>query len=97
MINTDEDGKYTFYTLKPGSYPDRSQAAHIHPTILEPDGKYYWLQAFHFEGDPLLTEKEISPESPRGGSIGLLDLVQDGNLLVAEQDIILGRNISGWK
>lgn len=96
-IKTGKDGKYTFYTLKPESYPDRSQAAHIHPTILEPDGKYYWLQAFHFEGDPLLTEKEISPKNPRGGSIGLLSLKQNGNLWIANQDIILGKNIENYK
>jgi len=96
-IKTGSDGKYTFYTLKPGTYPSRDAPAHIHPTILEPDGKYYWLGGFHFEGDPLLTEKEISPKYPRGGSIGLLTLQNGGDLWVAEQDIILGKNISGWK
>ncbi len=73
-VKTDADGKYTFYTLKPGVYPSRTTPAHIHPTILEPNGKYYWIGAYHFEGDPLLTESEISPESPRGGSNGLLIL-----------------------
>ncbi|MCW8816767.1 MAG: hypothetical protein OQK52_02695, partial [Ignavibacteriaceae bacterium] len=71
-IKTDKDGKFTFYTLKPGTYPNRSEPAHIHITILEPNGKYYWLGSYHFEGDPLLTEKETNPELPRGGSSGLL-------------------------
>lgn len=96
-IKTGEDGKYTFYTLKPGTYPDRTQAAHIHPTILEPDGKYYWLQAFHFKGDPLLSKDELNPKSPRGGAIGILDLFQEGDLWIAEQDIILGKNIENYK
>jgi len=95
-IKTGKDGKYAFYTLKPGTYPDRSEPAHIHPTILEPDGKYYWLGGFHFQGDPLLTEKETSPTSPRGGSIGLLVLKKEGELWLANQDIILGKNISNY-
>jgi len=92
-VKTGKDGRYTFYTLKPGTYPDRSSPAHIHPTILEPNGKYYWLGSYHFKGDPLLTEREISPRSPRGGSSGLLTLRKEGDLWVGKRDIILGKNI----
>ena len=95
-VKTGSNGKYTFYTLKPGTYPDRSQPAHIHPIILEPNGKYYWLGSYHFEGDQLLTEKEISPELPRGGSSGLLSLKKEGDLLVGKRDIILGKNIPDY-
>ena len=96
-VKTDTDGKYTFYTLKPGIYPNRSSPAHIHVTIMEPNGKYYWLGSYHFEGDPLLTKKEIAPESPRGGSSGLLTLRKEGMLLVGQRDIILGKNVSDYK
>ena len=95
-IKTGEDGKYTFYTLKPGSYPSRTTPAHIHPTILEPNGQYYWLGAYHFTGDEFLTEKEISPNLPRGGSSGLLELKKEGNLLVGKRDFILGKNIANY-
>ncbi|MFD3003338.1 hypothetical protein ACFS7Z_23460 [Pontibacter toksunensis] len=50
-MKTDRDSKYTFYTLKPGIYPNRTSLAHIHLTVLEPDGKYYWLEDYQFEGD----------------------------------------------
>ncbi len=96
-VKTDSHGQYTFYTLKPGSYPERSFAAHIHPTILEPNGKYYWLGAYHFAGDPFLTEKEISPKSPRGGSSGLMSLHKEGNLWVGKRDFILGENIPDYE
>ena len=96
-VKTGKDGKYTFYTLKPGTYPNRSAPAHIHPIILEPDGKYYWLGSYHFEGDPLLTEKEIAPKAPRGGSSGLLSLRKKGDLWVGVRDIILGKNVPGYK
>lgn len=96
-VKTDKNGKYAFYTLKPGIYPNRSSPAHIHLTILEPNGKYYWLESYHFEGDPLLTEKEKSPKAPRGGSSGMLSLREVEGILVGERDIILGRNVSGYQ
>lgn len=96
-IKTDSNGKYTFYTLKPGIYPDRSSPAHIHPTILEPNGKYYWLGSYHFENDSLLTDKEINPDSPRGGSSELLTLRKEGNIWVGGRDVILGKNVPDYE
>jgi len=94
-VKTDSNGKYAFYTLRPGVYPDRSTPAHIHPTILEPNGKYYWIGSYHFEGDTLLTKNEIFPELPRGGSNGLLTLKKEGDIWVGSRDFILGKNIPG--
>ena len=96
-IKTDDKGKYTFYTLKPGIYPERTTPAHIHITILEPDCKYYWLGSYHFKGDSLLTDKEINPQNPRGGSPGLLALKKEGDIWVGTRDIILGKNVPGYK
>lgn len=96
-VKTDRHGLYTFYTLKPGVYPDRSEPAHIHPIILEPNGKYYWLGSYYFEGDSLLTEKEINPVSPRGGSSGLLILRKEEDVWVGRRDIILGKNIPNYE
>jgi protocatechuate 3,4-dioxygenase beta subunit len=95
-IKTGKDGKYTFFTLKPGRYPNRTIPAHIHPIILEPDGKYYWVGSYHFDGDPYLTEKEISPDFPRCGSSGLLILKKVGDIYIGIRDFILGKNISDY-
>ena len=95
-IKTGADGKYAFYTLKPGIYPNRSAPAHIHPIILEPDGRYYWIGSYHFAGDSLLTEKELHPDSPRCGSSGLLTLRQEGDIWVGNRDLILGKNVPGY-
>ncbi len=95
-VKTSNDGKYVFYTLKPGIYPDRTTPAHIHPVILEPNGKYYWLGSYHFWGDSLLTEKEISPTAPRGGSSGLVILKKVGNIWIGKRDIVLGKNVPGY-
>lgn len=96
-LKTDIDGQYAFYTLKPGVYPDRSEAAHIHLIIMEPNGKYYWLGSYHFEGDSLLTDKQINQGSPRGGSDGLLTLKREGTLWVGTRDLILGKNVPDYE
>ncbi len=95
-IKTDRKGRYTFYTIKAGTYPDGTEPAHIHPTILEPDGKYYWLESYYFEGDPLLTDKETRTPSPRGGTNGILRFSKEGDLWVGERDFVLGKNIPGY-
>ncbi len=96
-VKTGKDGRYTFYTMKPGTYPSRSDAAHIHPILLEPNGRYYWVDEYLFEGDTLLTPVQLSPEAPVGGSSGILRLRREGDLLVGERDFILGRNVPGYR
>ena len=92
-IKTAADGRYAFYTRMPGSYS--SNPAHIHPTILEPNGRYYYIDEVLFEGDPELENaREINNE--RGGS-GIVSLKREGDMLVAERDIILGRNVPGYE
>lgn len=96
-IKTDSNGEYSFYTHKPGVYPSRSEPAHIHLTVLEPNRKYYWLSDYYFEGDSLLTEKEINPEAPRGGSTGLLKLRKENGLWIGTRDIVLGKNVPEYE
>lgn len=96
-VKTGPDGTYAFYTLKPGIYPNRDAPAHIHATILEPGGKYYWIAEYHFDDDPLLTERETNPASPRGGTSGILALRREGDLWIGLRDIITGRNVPGYK
>ena len=94
-IKTGKDGRYTFYTQVPGSYPDGRNPAHIHPFILEPDGKYYYLSAYFFDGDPLLTD-DHQEDPPRGGD-GVVKLQDDGDMYLIERDFILGKGIPGYK
>jgi len=95
-IKTDEIGKYTFYTLKPGSYPSRDEPAHIHITVLEPNGKYYWIHDFYFADDPSLTSEDKKNSSIRGGGNRVLNLKKENNLLIGTRDIILGKNVPGY-
>lgn len=96
-IKTGADGRYTFYTIKPASYPSGTLPAHIHPIILEPDGRYYWVGEYLFEGDPLLSKDDIAPKAPRCGSPGLLHLKKEGELWVATRDFVLGQNVPEYE
>ncbi|WP_017733297.1 peptidase associated/transthyretin-like domain-containing protein [Nafulsella turpanensis] len=91
-MKTDQNGAYTFYTFMPGSYGNGP--AHIHATVLEPDGKYYFIDDFTFEGDPNMDSSLGSKN--RGGS-GLVKLQKEGVLLSAERDIVLGLNIPDYE
>ncbi len=95
-IKTNKEGEFRIYTTQPGSYPGRTVPAHIHITILEPDGKYYYIQNFHFKGDPFLSESEINPNDPRGGGPGLIEFKYSGGIRVGEKNIVLGKNIPGY-
>lgn len=95
-VKTDKNGQYTFYALKSGVYPNGSEPAHIHPTILEPNGKYYWLDSYFFAGDSLLAEEEINNEHPRGGSSGILTLMKNNGLWTGTRNFVLGKNIQPY-
>lgn len=96
-IKTDRTGSYTFYTGQPASYPGRTVPAHIHPILLEPNGRYYYLQDYYFAEDPYLTKAETHKVAPRGGNNGVLDLTQEGDLWVGKRDFILGKYIPNYQ
>jgi protocatechuate 3,4-dioxygenase beta subunit len=95
-IKTGSDGKYTFYTSRPGQYPSRTDPAHIHATIQEPDGRYYYLHDYYFSDDPLLSKEEASKTGLRGGDKRVLTLQPERGLLVGKRDIVLGKNVPGY-
>ncbi len=94
-VKTAADGRYQFYTVIPGAYPDRQSPIHIHPTILEPDGRYYWLGSFLFADDPLLSSRHIS-SSPRGGDPEVLELKSEKGMLTGHRNITLGKNVPDY-
>lgn len=95
-VKTGADGQYVFYTLKPAAYPGRIQPAHIHATLLEPDGRYYWIEEYLFDDDPLLKENHRNNRA-RGGSSGIITLNEANGMLTGERDIILGANVPGYE
>lgn len=95
-IKTGKDGKYTFYTSMPAGYPNAKTPSHIHPTILEPDGRYYYLSEILFKNDMRLTEEHFM-EDPRGTDNMLVNPEKLDGLLVINKDFILGKNVPGYE
>ena len=94
-MKTNEKGEYQFFTLRPAAYPGRQAPEHIHITIKEPDKNEYWIDEYVFDDDPLLTDKERKNCQDRGGS-GILKVKDVGNMLKAERNIYLGKNIPDY-
>lgn len=95
-VRTGRDGKYSIYTVKPGAYPTGDEPAHIHVTVTEPGmDKPCYIDDLVFDDDRLLTSARRGRMENRGGS-GVLRLLQDGNLQIAEQNIVLGLNVPGY-
>lgn len=95
-IKTNADGRYKFYTLKPGAYPGGGNPAHIHPVIKEPGIEGYWIDEFLFDGDPYLTAGIRGSQQGRGGKGIMKTRTGKDGILLAERDIILGQNVPGY-
>ena len=94
-MKTNAEGKFEFYTFRPGAYPDRREPEHIHLYIKE-DGKIpYYVDSYFFDDDPLLTKSERASAKNRGGS-GIISLKMQDGILTANRDIILGLNIPNY-
>ncbi|MEQ9403433.1 MAG: intradiol ring-cleavage dioxygenase [Cyclobacteriaceae bacterium] len=94
-IKTGDDGKYTFYTYRPASYPDTTLPAHIHTTVKEPGKTAYFIDDFFFDDDPYLPQRVREGTGKRGGS-GISQPVMKNGILTIERDIILGLNIPNY-
>ncbi|HVG40280.1 MAG TPA: hypothetical protein VM888_01620 [Chitinophagaceae bacterium] len=94
-MKTNKEGKYKFYTLRPGHYPDFPDAAHIHPVVKEPGKNEYYIDAYLFNDDPLLNSKVRNKLENRGGD-GILKLKEKNGIWYAERNIYLGKNIPDY-
>jgi protocatechuate 3,4-dioxygenase beta subunit len=95
-VKTNSKGQYAFYTLKPATYPSRTDPAHIHITVKEPDKNEYYIDDFLFDDDPLLTAEARARQQERGGN-GIVRLQPGcGGVLTATRNIVLGKNIPGY-
>jgi protocatechuate 3,4-dioxygenase beta subunit len=89
---TDASGRYRFDTIRPGAYPSRNVAEHVHMHVIEPGTGTYYIDNLEFEDDPLNSRRR---GEERGGPGLMLPVRRDGQWL-ARRDIVLGRNIPGY-
>jgi protocatechuate 3,4-dioxygenase beta subunit len=95
-VKTSSDGSYAIYTNRPAQYPEGRIEAHIHVIVKEPDiDNPYWIDAWIFDDDPLVTEALKSRLENRGGN-GILTVKTENDVQMAHHDIILGLNVPGY-
>ena len=68
---TGADGRFEFRTIRPGPYPGRREAAHIHLALFTAEGTRYHAGGVLFEDDPLVSaaEREATRQDPVFGSV----------------------------
>jgi protocatechuate 3,4-dioxygenase beta subunit len=93
---TNAEGRYRFETIRPASYPSQTMAAHVHMHVIEPDCCTYWITSIHFADDPLLDPADYDPDAARGGP-GLKTPRKVDGVWRVERDIVLGRNVPGYR
>jgi protocatechuate 3,4-dioxygenase beta subunit len=97
-MKTNEKGEYKFFTLRPASYPEGRNPAHIHAIIKEPGKTPYWIDDYLFDDDPYLPESARKNLQNKGGN-GILKFsaryTGDGPKK-SERHIYLGRNITDY-
>lgn len=88
------DGRYTFETIRPGTYPTRDAPAHIHMHVIERGCATYYIDDVMFDDDPLLTPAVRRTQTMRGGP-GIVAATRASGRWMVTRDIHLGSNIPG--
>jgi len=95
-VKSDKNGNYTIKTSRPAAYPNDNIPQHIHLSIKEPDIANEYYADLYFDDDPLyLNHKKRYGKLDRAGT-ELLRIVLDGNIQIAEHNIVLGLNIPDY-
>ncbi len=89
---TDDEGRYTFRTIKPGAYPwgnhfNAWRPNHIHSSLLGPSISTRLVIQMYFPGDPLLDLDPIYLGTPEGARERLISKF---SMDVTEPDFSLG-------
>lgn len=88
-VKTDAEGRYRFNTVKPAPYPEHSEPAHIHLTVLEPGRRPYFVDDVVFEGETRATPEYLTTRPNRGGS-GVVRLARnEAGVWLATRNIVL--------
>ncbi|MBL7995293.1 intradiol ring-cleavage dioxygenase [bacterium] len=89
-LKSSVDGSYEFETIRPASYPNGTEAQHIHITVKPPGKEEIALDSFMFDDDPLLTAERIKRLKQVGDSgSGILSLKSADGRIVGYRDIVL--------
>jgi protocatechuate 3,4-dioxygenase, beta subunit len=88
---TDADGRFEFTTIRPGAYPNRQVAEHIHINIFLEDGRRYW-DGLEFDDDPLVTERSRTQSRERGPFGGVRHVRREGATQIVDFNLRLNKS-----
>ena len=92
IMRTNAQGKYEFRTIKPGSYPNSRNPAHIHAYVSGPGYPEYWIDEYHFSDDPFISDDDKRRASGQGSFSSILSPTRGADgILRAVRDIRIER------
>lgn len=92
LMRTNAEGRYEFRTIKPGSYPQSRNPAHIHAYVSGPGYPEYWIDEYHFVDDPFISDEQRKQDAARGNFASILKLERGAdNVLRGTRDIKVER------
>lgn len=90
-VRTASDGGYSFTSIKPAPYPNRTMPAHIHYIVLEPGKPPYWIDDVVFDGEFRVDAAYKAKMENRGGD-GVTALTRPDGVWTGVRDIRLERH-----
>jgi protocatechuate 3,4-dioxygenase beta subunit len=75
---TGADGRFEFRTIRPGAYPGRRVAEHVHFTIFTPSGERYHAGELNFADDTLVPDSERTASGREGEFGGVRPVRREG-------------------
>lgn len=87
-LRSDAQGRYSFTTIRPGSYPNTNNPGHVHFEVAAP-GAENRVYEIVFEGDPVIPQAfRDQARAPFGGVAIVTARTVDGGLVV-DHDVML--------
>jgi len=78
-VKAGADGRFEFHTIRPGSYPSGSQAAHVHFTVFTDEARYHG-GALEFDDDPLIDARDRARPNASGEFGTIRRVRREGNV-----------------
>jgi protocatechuate 3,4-dioxygenase beta subunit len=92
VMRTNVEGRYEFRTIKPGSYPNSRNPAHIHAFVSGPDYPEYWIDEYLFADDPFIKDEDKQKAGSQESFSHILNLTRGSDgILRAVRDIKIER------
>jgi protocatechuate 3,4-dioxygenase beta subunit len=99
-VRSDAQGRYTFDTIWPASYPNSTMPQHIHLHVVEPGCSAYIIDEMLFSDDPMfqrLSTTDRERETPGIGGPGVVTPRKKGKRWEVTRDIHLGEKVPEYE